>query len=244
MAFEPYLDTRFERYNQFQIILNRPHSRQCGRAFILQMTDYPPTTIRPTLKFIGSGVFGTAFGVEDPELTENNINVVIKLADSDHHENISEIRFGYIASNLVRDGITPHLPLYTICRVPPGADEVDAKNCNCNGAGQIHTGCNFQQTITNEHGNYMIFDGISHYALTRYNKRKNTKCLVSFSEKLDGSFKSFIDETIAYNAEHHIDNNGADNSMIMEILRLLSQTIFGLKAMKQTPNGIKLIKTK
>ena len=229
-----YLDTRFDRYRQFQIILNRPNSKQCGRAFILQMDDHN-NRIKPALTFIGAGVYGAAFAVEHDDLVYNNINVVIKLADSTYTENVGEIRFGYIASKLVEDGITPNLPLYTRCKFGDNPDDI--QNCKCNRPEQIETGCNFERTHANVDGNEMSFDGMPVEARIRYNERKNTKCLVSFSEKLDGSFKSFIQRRIAYNAEHHVTNPNADTRMILEVLCLLAQTIFGLKAMRETPHG-------
>ena len=224
---DEYLDTRVDRYREFQIILNRDNSRQCGNAFVLQISDDPDETIRPRLEFLGAGSYGTAFSVVDDELTDRNINVVIKLADATHGENRDEIGFGYLASILVETGITPHLPLYTRCKLANDyANPFDTQNCNCNPyVGAL--GCDFQESDINPMGNEMSFPDWflpnpphTHQKRVNYDVRKTDNCLISFAEKLDGSFQSLIE---LYND---------DQDMIDVVCSLLGQTIFGLKAMR------------
>ena len=76
-----YLNRRVDRYNRFKILLDRPQSKQCGRAFVLQIND--GSTITPRLKFLGAGVYGAVFAVEHTYLAANNINAVINSYDSD-----------------------------------------------------------------------------------------------------------------------------------------------------------------
>ena len=240
-----YLDTRVQNYNQFQILLNRDNSTQCGNAFVLQtsVAPAPLQTITPDLNFLGSGSFGAAFAVEHPYLDGNNI---IKLADRDNFENVDEIDFGYIASNLVETGITPHLPLYTTCKRPNPADNpFDAQNCNCEpDVGAV--GCNFQRRPGNPHGNVMNIPAWflpnpnpihTDYRRVNYDQRKINNCLVSFAERLDGSFKSLVNQGIIDAAAAGMAANDVDNNMIPIVLGLVAQTIFGLKAMRETPHG-------
>ena len=240
-----YLDTRVQRYNQFQIILNRPQSRQCGNAFVLQMTNNP-ATIRPTLRFLGAGEYGTAFAVEHADLALLNIRTVIKLADRDDYENIDEIDFGYIATRLVENGITPHLPLYTTCKRPNHGDNpFETQNCICEPDVGPAVGCNFQRTAINPLGNVMVDIPAwflpnpphTHRKRVNHDQRKINNCLVSFAERLDGSFQSFMQDGIDAAALAGPVNNGHnDTIMAQAVLILLSQTIIGLKAMRETPN--------
>jgi len=242
-----YLDRRVDRYTRFQELLNKPHSRQCGNAFILQTHDGPIQTIRPRLEFLGAGAFGAAFAVVDPFLTARNIRTVIKLADRNNPENTGEIIFGYVASDLVKDGITPHLPLYTRCRRPNDhANPSNVQNCNCN-TDLNNVGCNFERGHGNPHGNIMTFSPsfLGTQKHINYNLRKIDNCLVSFSERLDGSFKSLMAERIdaantaaALNAAEALNiRSDADNEMTRNVLGLFAQISFGLKAMRQTPHG-------
>ena len=241
-----YLDKRVERYNKFQDILDRPLSTQCGRQFKLQLDD--GSVITPDLKGLGAGVYGLALAVEDPALKAIGINAVIKLADSTNSENMDEIKFGYIASELVKKGLTPNLPLYTYCKRPVVGGLDIPENCNC---GTSHQGCDFERSDTNPTGNFIIFpSNLKREAKINYDIRKERNCLVSFSEKLDGSFKSFLKDVVKDNNDNNdlirgdwwwgkddrILNNNLkfDQEMKSHLLSLFAQTMFGLKTMSDT----------
>ena len=227
-----YLEHRVELYDRFKTLLERPLSQQCGNAFILQRLDCEDT-ITPELNMLGAGSFGIVFSIDHPYLASLNINATIKLSDciTDNDittastDNANEILFGYYSSNLVKRNITPHLPLYTVCR---------NNSCVCpsiEADGVRKFKCDFEQTTTNMGGNKMSFS--KHFTSmsqkgVNYIVRKNNNCLISFAEKLDDSYYNYLNVIKVF----------GDIVVMNSVLSVLAQTIIGLKALKDIPDHV------
>lgn len=199
-----YLDHRVENFKQFQTILDREESKNCGDRLQLQMIENDPNSvIVPQLNYLGNGVYGFAFSLHDQQLSDRNMNVVVKISKSTHAQNIMETGYGLVISKIVENGDCPNLPLYAHCKGGPNKEE-----CICIG------NCNFNNQING-------LDRVNPSSRSNLQTIMNEKCFVSFAEKLDGNLSRFFIEM----GQQRV----SQEDFAKHFFSAISQVIFGLK---------------
>ena len=195
-----YLNQRITNFNKFQEILDNDQSENCGDRLQLQLVDGDDQSIiTPSLRFLGRGVYGFAFSLEDQELVNRNINVVAKISNSTKRENILETGYGLAITKIVERGDSPNLPLFAYCK-----GSRNKENCICT------QNCDFQNPI----------NGVVQADNDKLQHIMKNKCYVSFAEKLDGDAKRLFSEMFLVESEE---------TFAKHLFSCITQLMFGLK---------------
>lgn len=250
-----YLQTRVSNFNKFKKMIDHPDSKQCGPEF--QLVDLDRSPFLPRLRYLGSGSYGIAFVVEHPRLSDKNIEVVMKVANSikpyTYHGNtvhvrdneaLQEIYYNLFFSKLVENGITYHFPLFSNCKSNPAHAMLDTtkrliNDCDC-GPTSITGGCSFAFNL-NKQLSQENFNKVNQHDNQHIIRLLQHGCLLSFSEKYDGDFDSYLSNIIQTSDEmimKEIDqqrkdliHNQTDIHMLEQIMTSTVQMIFAFNEM-------------